>query len=89
MKKPAETTMISMPNPTRTAQTASRSLSVIGRIFGYSVSERKCSRGNTQSLLPARPRDSFSALVGIAPKAGGPEQWTSGYDVRCVKEVAE
>jgi len=66
--------MISMPNPTRTAQTASRSLSVIGSIFGYSVNERKCSRGNTQSLLPACPRDSISALAGIASKAGGQEQ---------------
>jgi len=42
MKNPDETAMVNMPNPIRTAQTASRSLSVMGRTFRSFTGERKC-----------------------------------------------
>jgi len=42
MKNPDETAMVNMPNPIRTAQTASRSLSVMGRSFRSFTDERKC-----------------------------------------------
>ena len=42
MKNPDETAMVNMPNPIRTPQTASRSLSVMGRSFRSFTDERKC-----------------------------------------------
>ena len=84
MKNPDESPMISMPNPTRTAQTASRSLSVIGGIFGYSVNERKCSRGNTQSLLAvARGRPLTRYFLRCSIGTSLPATYSDPSAVRC------
>jgi hypothetical protein len=53
MKNPDETAMVNIPNPIRTAQTASRSLSVMGRSFRSFTDERKCFSIRVVAAQPA------------------------------------